>query len=56
MELMVTIGLKAHSAILDLARTIAPASFSRRTIVASVAGAKPFSASEPAVVCSPAVL
>src|SRR4030081_3252442 len=54
-ELSVTYGENAHSAIFALPRTIAPASRSRFTIKASVAGTVPFIASDPPVVCNPLV-
>src|SRR5215217_5729741 len=55
MELTVSYGENASSAMFDFASTIAPASLSRFTIVASSRGIQPRSASVPAVVCSPAV-
>ena len=54
-ELTVSYGENASSAMFDFARTIAPASSSRLTIVASSRGVHPRSASDPAVVCRPAV-
>ena len=51
MELTVSYGENAHSAMFDFASTIAPAARMRATIVASCMGIQPFSASEPAVVC-----
>ena len=49
-ELTVTYGLKAHSAMFDFARTMAPASRSFFTMNASSEGVDPFIASEPPVV------
>ena len=55
-ELTVSNGLHANSAILDLARTTAPASRSLRTWKASLAGIDPFNDNDPAVVGISAVL
>ena len=54
-ELIVTYGLNAHSAMFDFPSTIAPASRSFRTIVASSTGLNPFIANDPPVVCNPRV-
>ena len=50
-ELTVSYGLKAHSAMFDFARMMAPAARIRCTMNASVAGMNHFIASEPPVVC-----
>ena len=49
-ELTVSYGENAHSAMFDFASTIAPAARIRATKVASCRGIHPLSASEPAVV------
>ncbi len=50
MELTVSYGVNANSAMFDLASTIAPASRMRRTMKASCCGTMPESDNEPAVV------
>ena len=54
-ELTVTYGLNAHSAMFVLARMMAPAARRRATIGLSLEGTKPFRASEPPVVWIPRV-
>src|SRR5215469_16498735 len=56
MELTVSNGLQANSAIFDFARTSAPASRSLRTWKASLDGIDPFNDSEPAEVGMSTVL
>src|SRR6516165_6906836 len=55
-ELTVSNGLQANSAMFDLASTTAPASRSLRTWNASLGGTDPFNDSDPAVVGMSAVL
>jgi len=54
-ELTVSYGLNAHSAMFDFASTIAPASFTRLTRNASFEETNPFIASDPAALCKPIV-
>ncbi len=55
MELSVSYGVNAHSAMFDLASTMAPASLMRFTWNASFADTKPASASDPLALCNPMV-
>src|SRR5262245_66196424 len=50
-ELTVSLGEKAHSAMFDLASTIAPALLIRATRNASFPDTNPFSAMEPLALC-----
>ena len=55
MELTVSYGVNAHSAMFDFASTIAPASLTRFTWKASFGDTKPARASEPFALCRPMV-
>ena len=55
MELTVSYGVNAHSAMFDLARTMAPAALTRFTWKASFDETKPSRASDPLALCSPMV-
>ena len=55
MELTVSKGVNAHSAMFDFASTIAPASLIRLTWNASFVDTKPASARDPFALCSPIV-
>src|SRR5215510_1638294 len=54
-ELTVSIGENAHSAMFDLARTMAPAALMRATRNASLLDTNPLSVIEPLALCRPIV-